>query len=60
MHELGYEREICARCDTLDCLTRCRYIDLDADAAGEERQRILDGEDSRVLSECITCYACEE
>jgi Fe-S oxidoreductase len=35
-------------------------MDLDLETAREERQRILDGEDSRVLRECVTCYACEE
>jgi Fe-S oxidoreductase len=30
------------------------------DEAKEERRKIIRGEDSRVLSECATCYACEE
>ena len=60
MYELQYEPEICARCETFECLTRCQYMDLDVEAARQERQRILDGEDSRVLRECTTCYACEE
>ena len=50
----------CAKCETLDCLTRCQYMDLGLEEARVERQRILDGEDSRVLRECATCYACEE
>jgi Fe-S oxidoreductase len=60
VYELQYDPEICARCETFDCLTRCQYMDLDLEAAREERQRIIDGEDSRVLRECATCYACEE
>ena len=60
MYELQYEPEICARCETFDCLTRCQYMDLDLESAREERRRLLDGEDSRVLRECATCYACEE
>ena len=60
MYELQYDPKLCARCETIDCLTRCQYMDLDLEAAREERQRILDGEDSRVLRECATCYACEE
>jgi Fe-S oxidoreductase len=59
-YELEYSKEICAKCETFDCLVRCQYLDLDLEAAREERQRILDGEYSRVLSECATCYACEE
>jgi ferredoxin len=35
-------------------------MDLDLESAREERRRLLDGEDSRVLRECATCYACEE
>jgi Fe-S oxidoreductase len=60
VYELQYEPEICARCETIDCLTRCQYIDLNLESAREERRRLLDGEDSRVLRECATCYACEE
>ena len=60
MYELEYDEEICAKCEGFDCLTRCQYIDLGLEEARAERQRILDGEDSRVLRECATCYACEE
>jgi len=60
VYELQYDEEICAKCETLDCLTRCQYMDLGLEEARAERQRILDGEDSRVLRECATCYACEE
>ena len=60
MYELQYDEEICAKCETFDCLTRCQYMDLGLEEARAERQRILDGEDSRVLRECTTCYACEE
>jgi Fe-S oxidoreductase len=35
-------------------------MDLDLEEARVEWQRILDGEDSQVLRECATCYACEE
>jgi Fe-S oxidoreductase len=35
-------------------------MDLGLEEARAERQLILDGEDSRVLRECATCYACEE
>ena len=60
MYELQYDAAICAKCETFDCLTRCQYMDLGLEEARTERQRILDGEDSRVLRECATCYACEE
>jgi len=35
-------------------------MDLDLETARAERERILRGEDSRVLTDCVTCYACEE
>jgi len=35
-------------------------MDLDLEAAKQERWKIIRGEDSRVLHDCITCYACEE
>jgi Fe-S oxidoreductase len=58
--ELKYDPDICATCESIDCLTQCQYIDLDIAEARKERQKILDGKDSRVLHECVTCYACEE
>ena len=60
MYELRYDEETCNRCETLDCLTKCQHMDLGLEQAREERQKILRGEDSRVLSDCLTCYACEE
>ena len=60
MYELRYDEETCNRCETLDCLTKCQHMDLSLEQAREERQKILHGEDSRVLYDCLTCYACEE
>ena len=60
MYELKYDEKVCANCETVDCLTRCKYIDLDLESAKKEKRCILMGEDSRILMECITCYACEE
>jgi Fe-S oxidoreductase len=60
VYELKYDPEVCNKCETFDCLTRCQYMDLDLEAAKEERRRIIGKEDSPVLSECATCYACEE
>jgi len=39
---------------------KCQYIDIKQDEAHEEMMKIINGEDSRVLQECVTCYACEE
>jgi Fe-S oxidoreductase len=60
VYALRYDEETCSKCETLDCLTKCQHIELGLKEAREERQKILHGEDSRVLSDCLTCYACEE
>ena len=60
MYELKYDEAVCEQCETVDCLVKCRYMDLDLESAKEERLRLIRGEDSKVLKNCITCYACEE
>ena len=60
MRDLICDRDTCLNCETLDCLVRCQYLDLDPDRARKEKIKILHGEDSFVLHECTTCYACEE
>ncbi len=60
MTEIKYDPALCEKCETVDCLMKCRYIDLGLDQARKERREIMAGEYSRVLDECITCYACEE
>lgn len=60
MPELIFDQDTCRNCKTLDCLVRCRYLGLDQEAARREKTKILQGEDSFVLRECTTCYACEE
>jgi Fe-S oxidoreductase len=39
---------------------KCQYMTFDLEDARREKTRINEGEDSRVLKECATCYACEE
>ncbi len=41
MNDLKFSGEICERCETFDCLTRCQYLKLDLQAAREEGQRLL-------------------
>lgn len=60
MPDLLFDESVCRNCETVDCLTRCQYLDLDIEGAKREKRRLLDGEDSFVLSRCTTCYACEE
>jgi len=61
VYEIRYDPDICEKCETVDCLMRCRYMTFESiGEARAERRRIMDGEHSRVLEECATCYACEE
>ena len=60
MYAINYDPQICEQCETCDCLMNCQYMNFDLAAAKAERSNILSGRDSRVLHECVTCYACEE
>ncbi|WP_027365028.1 (Fe-S)-binding protein [Desulfotruncus alcoholivorax] len=60
MGNLKFDPEICTGCETTDCLTRCRYLGYDGETARRERAKLNRGEDSPVLRDCVTCYACEE
>ena len=60
MYELRYDPRICQACPTVDCLVRCQYMDLDLAAARAEKDKLLAGEMNRVLTDCVTCYGCEE
>ena len=60
MYELRYDPRICQSCPTVDCLVRCQYMDFDRAAARAEKDKLLAGEMSRVLTDCVTCYGCEE
>jgi Fe-S oxidoreductase len=41
-------------------LAKCQYLRLDKESARREIMKLINGEDSFVLHECVTCYACEE
>ncbi len=60
MYELKFDKDVCASCETIDCLVRCQYLKLSREDAARERQKLNNGEESLVLQECATCYACEE
>ena len=53
-------KDNCLRCTTQACLTKCQYMDIDRETAKREILKIAHGEDSFVLHDCVTCYACEE
>ncbi|OPY74139.1 MAG: hypothetical protein A4E64_02397 [Syntrophorhabdus sp. PtaU1.Bin058] len=60
MYELVFDKDLCLHCSTQACLTRCQYIEIDKETARKEILKIARGEDSFVLHDCATCYACEE
>jgi len=57
---IDFDPELCLKCEGVDCLTRCQYMDFEVEEARLERQKIIDGQNCRALRDCVTCYACEE
>ena len=56
-----FDNSNCNECKDVDCLTRCQWIEFEnVDAARSEMMKMINGETSRVLSECVTCFACDE
>ena len=60
MSELVFDKATCFSCEFVNCLTRCQYMDIDRNTAMAEMNKIINGQDSFVLHDCVTCYACEE
>ena len=60
MPELLFNPKLCAECTTIDCIMRCQYITMDLSRAKEEHDRLAQGQMSTILTDCVTCYACEE
>ena len=61
MPAIKFDPELCASCETVDCLMKCQYIEFTGISdAKAEKSKINAGEESRVLYECLTCYACQE
>lgn len=61
MNAIVFDPDVCSACETIDCLMKCQYISFtDVAEARQEKQKINAGQDSRVLHECLTCYACQE
>ncbi|MHA1788920.1 MAG: heterodisulfide reductase-related iron-sulfur binding cluster [Candidatus Helarchaeota archaeon] len=55
---MRFIQEKCTRCG--ECLYKCNYLDLDLEEAKKEIINLIDLGDSFILSECVTCYACNE
>lgn len=61
MNNLQFSENVCLTCPTVDCMMKCQYIPFGSrDEAHKEMMKVVRGEDSRILHECVTCYACEE
>ena len=50
--------ENCILCG--ECFTQCHWIEADHDTAEQWMQEIIDGKNSEVLQQCVTCYSCNE
>jgi hypothetical protein len=56
-----FDSSNCDHCKNIDCLTRCQWIKFDSiEEARFEFTKMLNGKQSRVLTECVTCFACDE
>lgn len=51
-------RENCNLCG--DCLVKCQYLGFNTEKAIEEIQNLIDDKETSVLTDCVTCYACNE
>jgi hypothetical protein len=60
MNGLKFNEEVCASCPSADCLLKCQYMEFEKNEAHDEMMKIVKGQDSRILQDCVTCYACEE
>lgn len=50
-----------AKCDLCgDCLAKCPYMHLSAEAAVREFKKLLNKEKADWLKKCVTCFACNE
>ncbi|MFO8018075.1 MAG: (Fe-S)-binding protein [Promethearchaeia archaeon] len=56
-----FDESNCAECENIDCLMRCQWIEFEnLEEARAEMRKLINGEKSQVLEECVTCFACDE
>ena len=51
-------REKCDLCG--DCVFMCPYVDYDREASIEQFRRLVEGETPEIVSQCVTCVACNQ
>lgn len=58
---MGFDQSKCifSECSG-ECLTRCPYISYDEDGAKGAIRTLIAGENAPILTECITCAACND
>jgi len=50
-----------SKCDKCgDCLVRCQYVEYSLEKAIQEITALIEGKDTEILRQCITCMACNE
>jgi hypothetical protein len=55
MVSLKFNENVFSTCPSPDCLLKCQYMEFDKNEAHEEMMKIVKGQDSRVLHDCVTC-----
>ncbi len=61
MPAIKFDPAVCQSCQTVDCLMKCQYMAFNSiSEAKAEKLKINNRQPSRVLEECLTCYACQE
>lgn len=53
-----FREDHCTVCG--ECLSWCPYIEIEAEESKTEFQRMINGEPSRIVTECISCMGCDE
>jgi len=53
-----FDASKCDKCG--DCLVRCQYVDYTREKAVKEITALVEGKYADILTECITCIACNE
>ncbi|MBC7248034.1 MAG: (Fe-S)-binding protein [Actinobacteria bacterium] len=53
-----FHEELCNLCG--DCILKCPYMDYDREQSIEQFRRLKEGETPEIVSECVTCVACNQ